>query len=114
VKLIQKTTVTELQGSVSGWALNCVIASDKLAHQIIDLDKGTRSSGREKALWKNTAAITEKRIADGAVGLASLWLTAYIKAGSPALPGDVTLPEGETPKGGGDDSEREDGADEPT
>src|SRR5581483_6505886 len=34
-KLIASGKVAEIQGSISQWALNCVIASDKLAHEVL-------------------------------------------------------------------------------
>jgi hypothetical protein len=114
-KLVASQKVAEIQGEIGAWGLKCVIASDKLAHEILQADKGTRSSSREKALWTGTGAIAEKRIADAAVGLASLWLTAWTKAGKPELPSQLKLPEGESPSGGsgGDDSERDSGMDKP-
>jgi hypothetical protein len=106
-KLASQIKVAEVPGSVTDWAFERLVAGDHYAHDILAKDKGTRTSGREKALFKTTGAIAEKRLAEAATGLASLWLTAWTKAGKPALPADVKLPDGVAAPGkAGDDSER--------
>ena len=100
--------VSEITGDITAWAFDRLIAGDHACHEILQKDKGNRSSGREKALYKATGDIAEKRIAEAATGLASIWLTAYAKAGKPALPDNVKL--GEGVKGDGND---EDGREEP-
>lgn len=108
-KLASQIKVAEVPGSVTDWAFERLVAGDHHAHDILAKDKGNRTSGREKALFKATGAIAEKRLAEAATGLASLWLTAWVKAGKPELPANVTLPEGVAPPGkGSEESERGD------
>jgi hypothetical protein len=102
--LAAKMEVAEVADVIS-YAFTTLTASDKLAHEILAKDKGNRASGREKALFKAVGPIAEERIASGATGLASLWLTAWIKAGSPELPKDFKLPEGVAPEPGHADEE---------
>ncbi len=92
----------------TGWAFERLIAGDHYAHEILAKDKGTRTSGREKALWKATGDIAEKRVAEAATGLASLWLSAWTKAGKPALPENVKLDTSPSASGGNNDDERRD------
>jgi hypothetical protein len=103
-KLVAGMPVAEIKGDVTAWAFERLIAGDHYAHEILAKDKGNRASGREKALLKATGSIAERRIAEGASGLASLWLTAWIKAGKPALPDNVAL-DGSAPAPGGVDDE---------
>lgn len=106
-KLAASMPVAELTGDVVPWAFERLIAGDHYAHEILAKDKGNRTSGREKALFKATHEIEEKRIAEAATGLASLWLTAYAKAGKPALPENVKL-DGSGPAPAGSDDEGRD------
>lgn len=100
-KLAAAMTVAEIQGEVADWTFERLVSGDHAAHEVLALDKGNRASGREKALLKNTGEIAQKRLAESAQGLASLWLTAYAKAGKPELPAtdSIKLPAG--PIGGG-------------
>ena len=109
-KLIATMQVGEIEGLISLKALTWIVEGDKQAHKILELDKGNRASGREKALWKATGAMAEKRIAEAAVQLASLWVTAYKRAKQPDLPGEVALPKGETVQPGGDEADERAGA----
>ncbi len=102
--LASKVQVAEV-ADVSSYAWTTILASDQKAHDILSKDKGNRTSGREKALFKATGTVAEERIADAATGLASLWFTAWVKAGSPELPTGFKLPEGVAPEPGHTDEE---------
>ena len=111
-KLAAGMPVAEIKGDVTAWAFDRLTAGDHYAHEILAKDKGNRASGREKALYKATGTIAERRIAEAATGLASLWLTAWIKAGKPALPENVAL-DGTAPAQGGTDDEGGRGEEKP-
>jgi len=91
-------TVAEVRTDVTAYAFEVLVESDKEAHEVLAKDKGNRTSGREKALYQATGAIAEKRIAEAAISLASLWLTAWIQAGKPELPATVEMPTGIAPE----------------
>ncbi|MBI3722702.1 PDZ domain-containing protein [bacterium] len=86
VKLVAKMQVAEVNGEISDWCFDRLMTGDSYAHQILEKDKGNRAAGREKNLWETTGEIAEKRLAEATTGLASLWLTAYNRAGKPVLP----------------------------
>jgi hypothetical protein len=97
--LASTMTVAEIGSDVTAWAFERLISGDHAAHDILSKDKGNRTSGREKALFLATGSIAEERIAEAATGLASLWLTAWIRAGKPDLPPSAfDLPQGIAPE----------------
>jgi hypothetical protein len=104
--LAAKMAVAPVSTGVTALAFEWLSTGDALAHEILAKDKGNRTSGREAALFKATGAIAERRVAEAATGLASLWLTAWTQAGKPELPSSVTMPEGIAPEPvrGADDS----------
>lgn len=104
-KLASNMAPAEIQGEVFDWTFDRLVAGDHLAHEVLTKDKGNRAEGREKALLKGTGEIAQKRLAESASGLASLWLTAYAKAGKPELPAAESIKLSDRPIAGGNGKE---------
>ncbi len=98
-KLLASAAPAEIEGDLVEWGFDRIDSGERFSKEILAADKpnATAAAGaRAKALWAATSTIAEQRLADSAVDLASLWLTAWVKAGKPALPKTVALPAGAT------------------
>ena len=67
--------------------VDLILAADLAAK---DVDGSTSSNAYYDRLWLEIGTETKEWIRDGSILLASMWYSAWVEAGSPALPGDPT------------------------
>jgi len=97
-ELIPAPTTAALIGSppdvVFNWidqlypGVSLILAADLVAKEAAN--GSTSSDTYYERLWLESGSETQQWVRDASVTLASLWYTAWVESGSPALPGDPT------------------------